>query len=183
MRTSILALAASFALLAAAPRAHAQLPPVLRAGEVDMVLNGTGARSKYLMQMYVAGLYLTGPSRDAASIVAADAPMAIRLYITSGMVTQEKLLESLAEGFAASTGDNVEPIAKEIEQFRQCFAAAVVKGDLIDLVYLPTHGVVVLKNGKRQGAIAGMPFKQALFGIWLSDNPVDDGLKAKLLGK
>ena len=40
---------------------------------------------------------------------------------------------------------------------------------MFDLVYLPTHGVVVLKNGKRQGAVAGhCAFKQALFGIWLS---------------
>jgi hypothetical protein len=183
MRTALLTLAASLALLTSAPRAHAQLPVVLRAGEVDLRLNGSGARSKYLMQMYVAGLYLAGPSRDPVSIIPADAPMAIRLYITSGMVTQEKLLESLDEGFAASTGGDVEPIAKEIEQFRQCFAAPVAKGDLIDLVYLPTHGTVVLINGKRQGAVPGMPFKQALFGIWLSDNPVDEDLKAKLLGK
>ncbi|HMP05316.1 MAG TPA: chalcone isomerase family protein, partial [Lacipirellulaceae bacterium] len=59
----------------------------------------------------------------------------------------------------------------------------IVKGDVFDLVYLPARGVTVLKNGQRVGAIQGLAFKQALFGIWLSNRPADESLRVALLGK
>ncbi len=169
--------------VAIAQHAHAQFPAKLRAGDAQLVLNGSGARSKYLMQMYEAGLYLLSPSGDAGAIIVADGPMAIRLHITSGLVSQEKLVESLNEGFANSTGGKPDALGKEIAEFRGMFAAEIKKGDVFDLVYLPTHGTVVLKNGERQGAVAGLAFKQALFGIWLGEKPADDKLRVALLKK
>jgi hypothetical protein len=146
-----------------------------------LVLNGVGSRTKYLMRMYNAGLYLPERSKDAAAIVAGNSPMAIRLQITSGMVTQEKLVESLNEGFEKSTGGKTEVIRAQIDDFRKVLAVEIAKGDVIDLVYLPDPGVVVAKNGKKLGVVQGIAFKRALFGIWLSDNPVDAGLKKSLL--
>jgi len=49
------------------------------------------------------------------------------------------------------------------------------------MVYLPSHGVIVIKNGKRMGSVTGAMFKQALFSIWLCDNPADEALKQALL--
>lgn len=161
--------------------AHAELPTVLESGGAKLTLNGSGVRSKYLMKMYVAGLYLTKPSKDAKAIVAADEPMAIRLEITSGMVTQEKLLESLNEGFQKATGGKPEPIQKEIDAFRQALKGTINKGDVIDLVYLPGRGVNVSQNGKQLGVTPRLEFKQALFGIWLSENPADATVKRGLL--
>lgn len=161
--------------------AYAELPNTLQAGDAKLTLNGSGARTKYLMEMYVAGLYLAQPSSEPAVIVAADAPMAIRLEITSGFVTEEKLAESLNEGFHNSTGGKPEPIRKEIDLFRKCLAGKIVKGDVLDLVYLPGHGVIVAKNGKQQGIIQGLAFKKALFGVWLSNNPADKDLKRAML--
>jgi hypothetical protein len=155
----------------------------MRAGDVELVLNGAGSRTKYLMQMYVAGLYLAQPSGDAAAIIAADAPMAIRIEITSGFVSQEKLVESLNEGFANATDGKTEPLSDQIDQFRRTFAAPIAKGDVFNLIYLPPHGVVVLKNGKRQGAVAGLEFKQALFAIWLGEAPAEEKLKLAMLRK
>jgi hypothetical protein len=169
--------------LASSATVEAALPSKLKVGDAELTLNGAGERTKLLMKMYVAGLYLAESSGDAAAIVAADATMAIRIEITSGLVTQEKLVEALSEGFNSSTGGKTEPMRDQIDQFRRCFAAAIAKGDVFDLVYLPTHGVVVLKNGKRQGAIQGLDFKQALFGIWLGEQPADEGLKVAMLNK
>ena len=164
--------------------AYAELPSTLDLGDQKLALNGSGARTKYLMEMYVAGLYLAQPSSDPAAIVAADAPMALRLQITSGLVTEEKLVESLNEGFNNATGGKPEAIRKEIDLFRKCLAGKIAKGDVLDLVYLPGHGVIVAKNGEKQGAIEGIAFKKALFGVWLSQNPADKDLKrAMLLGK
>ncbi len=163
------------------PAAHAELPKTLNAGDAKLVLNGSGSRNKYFMKMYVVGLYLSKPSADGGAIVAANAPMAMRLEITSGMVTQERLVESLNEGFEKSTHGKPDEVRREIEQFRGLFAKAIAKGDVFDLTYLPSQGVVVSKNGKRQGIVQGLSFKKALFGIWLSEDPVDKGLKSRLL--
>jgi hypothetical protein len=160
----------------------AELPPTLKVGEQELVLNGSGSREKYFMELYVAGLYLPERSNRPDAIVAADAPMAIRIAITSKLVSQEKLVESLNDGFENSTKGKTEPLAVQLEQFRKAFAEEIVRGDVFDLVYVPSHGVMVFKNGKRAGDIEGLPFKQALFGIWLGERPADKGLKAGMLG-
>ena len=165
-----------------APRhVQAELPATFQVPGAKLKLNGVGSRTKYLMRMYNAGLYLPQPSKDAAAIVAANSAMAIRLQITSGMVTQEKLVESLNEGFEKSTGGKTEVLREQIDEFRKLLAVEIAKGDVIDLVYLPDPGVIVAKNGKKLGIVQGIAFKRALFGIWLSDSPVDAGLKKALL--
>ena len=177
----------AFAVLAFAGETPAngagvELAPTLKVGEKILVLNGAGNRNKYLLDLYTAGLYLTQPSNQPASIIEADAQMVIRIVITSKMVSQEKMIASLEEGFQNSTRGDIEPLRADIQRFRQCFADEIVKGDIFDLVYLPGQGVGVFKNGKQQGAIAGLPFKRALFGIWLSEQPADARLKQALLG-
>ena len=163
--------------------AHAteKLPAQIQAGEHRLVLNGSGVRTKTFLELYVAGLYLTQASSNPATIIAADEPMALRIKITSGFVSQSSLVESLEEGFKNTTGGDTRAIRQEIEQFRECFKDEIKKGDVFDMVYLPQHGVIVNKNGKLKGAVAGPKFKQALFGIWLSDKPADSALKQALL--
>lgn len=165
----------------AATASRAELPTVLESNGTRLALNGTGVRTKYFMKMYAAGLYLTAPSQNAKTIVAADEPMALRLEIVSGAITREKLLESLDEGFAKSTGGKVQALESQIEQFQQTLAGPINKGDVLELVYLPGRGVAVSQNAKPLGIVQGLPFKQALFGIWLSDSPADATLKRGLL--
>jgi hypothetical protein len=160
----------------------AQLPSTLKVGEQNLVLNGAGERHKYFLDLYVAGLYLTEPNSESKTIIDADAPMAIRIAITSKLVSQEKFLDSLQEGFQKSTGGKLEPIRAEIKKFRQCFAEEIARGNVFDLVYLPSHGLMVYKDGKQKGIVPGLAFKRALFGIWLSDRPADANLKQALLG-
>ena len=54
----------------------------IQAVEHRLILNGSGVRTKTLFELYVAGLYLTHSENDAATIIAADEPMAIRIKIT-----------------------------------------------------------------------------------------------------
>jgi len=176
---AILAIA-SLTVLADQVRA-AEFPQQIQAGEHRLVLNGWGARTKTFLQLYVAGLYLTQPSSTPAAIVSADEPMAIRIKITSRFVSQATLVASLAEGFHNSTGGNVAPIRRQIDQFRRCFKEDIAKGDIFDMVYVPKHGVFVNKNGSLKGVVAGAEFKRALFKIWLSDNPADKNLKQAML--
>ena len=55
-------------------------------------------------------------------------------------------------------------------------------GTIYDLLYVPSTVVTVLKNTVQAAVIKGLPFKQALFGIWQSADPVQNSLKEELLG-
>jgi hypothetical protein len=159
-----------------------QLPDRLQAGDSELVLNGGGVRSRYMMDLYVAGLYLPARDADGARIVAADEPMAIRLQIISSLITSDRMEEATREGFENATGGNTAPIRDEIEQFIEVFRTEIKVGDVYDLVYVPGTGVEVFKNGNRESVTPGLALKRALFGIWLGEKPAQKNLKNGLLG-
>lgn len=148
-----------------------------------LVLNGANIREKLWIDLYAGALYLTNKSSDAAAITSADEPMAIKLHIVSKLISSDKMVEAVDEGFKNSTSGNVKPIADKVNKFTSFFMEEIQKNDVFDIVYLPSKGVVVYKNGDEKGTIEGMDFKKALFGIWLSTNPADDDLKEAMLGK
>ncbi|HEX4938642.1 MAG TPA: chalcone isomerase family protein, partial [Candidatus Kapabacteria bacterium] len=47
---------------------------------------------------------------------------------------------------------------------------------------VPNEGVKIFKNNELKNTVAGQEFKQALFGIWLSDKPAQKSLKDEMLG-
>lgn len=177
----ILALTFGCLLALQGPIRADELPQQLTAGEHRLLLNGSGVRTKAFLPLYTAGLYLTRPASSAAQVIAADEPMALRIKITSAFVSQSSLVASLEEGFENATGGRTQPLRDQISQFRQCFAEAIQKGDVFDLVYVPEHGVIVNKNGKLKGVVQGTEFKRALYGIWLCEKPADSALKQALL--
>lgn len=155
-------------------------PSTYKAGNSQLVLNGGGVREKYFMDMYVVGLYLPAKNNEAEAITRADMHMAIRLHIVSGLITSEKMIEAVEQGFAKS--GNVEILRSRIDQFIDLYRETLKKGDYFDLVYIPSKGTVILKNGAYKATITGLDFKQALFGIWLGKVPADDDLKESMLG-
>ncbi len=161
-----------------------EMPDTLNAGDDTLVLNGAGVRKKYLVDVYVGGLYLKEKCHDPVKIIADDEPMAIRLHIISGIVTSEKMAASTLEGFEASTGGNIAPLKDKIDTFISVFKDNIKKGDVYDLVYLPGIGVQSYKNGTLVTTVPGLDFKKALFGIWLCEKPtINLDLKKGLLGQ
>lgn len=152
----------------------------------NLLLNGAGIRNKWFMDLYVGGLYLKEKQADADSIIAAQEPMAIRLHITSDMITSERMTDATREGFEHSTQGNEEPIMKEISTLLDSFKQPIQEGDIFDFVYLPQKGVTIFKNdGLLQHIDTGddKAFKEALFGIWLCDKPAQKSLKKAMLGQ
>jgi len=158
------------------------LPDSISAADSTLALNGAGTRTKLFIDVYVGGLYLQNKSNNAQSILNADEPMAVRLHITSGLVTSEKLESAIREGFDCSTKGNIEPMRDEIENFISVFKEKVNENDIYDFVYSSDKGVEIFKNGKLSSTTPGLEFKKALFGIWLSDKPAQKSLKNQMLG-
>lgn len=178
LRISLVALLI-FAL--ASPNASAELTQQLKIGGQALQLNGSGKRTKTFVQIYESGLYLQNPSRDAQAILAADELMAIRVHIMSGFVSRDSLVASLQDGLDRSTGGKMDDIAKETQMFVELLKDEVKKNDIYDFVHVPNQGLYILKNGTMRGAIPGLAFKKALFGVWISDSPVDKDLRQAML--
>lgn len=175
-------------LLAAMPAAALEiggvtLPDALTAGQRELVINGAGLRKKFFVKVYAGGLYLTEKSGDADAIIAADAPMAIRMRFIYDGVSPEKLIDAWNEGFTAATGGDTAPIQAGIDKFNGFFTEEAKAGDTYDIIYSPEQGVRLYRGDRLKGVIPGLEFKRALFGIWLGDEPADDGLKAGMLGR
>lgn len=158
------------------------LPATENFNEQTLVLNGAGVREKLWIDLYVAGLYLDNKTKDASEILNADKPMAIKIHIVSKLITSDKMVDAVTDGFEKSTNGNTAPIQDRIDSILGFFKEDIKKNDIFDLVYLPSRGgVVAYKNGQEKGLVKGKDFKKALFGIWLSNQSADNGLKDDLL--
>lgn len=173
----------SHAALAASIEGHT-IPDQLPAAGGQLVLNGAGLRDKFMIDLYVGGLYLPQKSSDANAIIAADEPMAMRLLIVSSRITSENLSEAVAEGFEHALGDRQAAMQPRIDEFLNTFKQeAINEGDVFEMLYQPGTGTLISKNGKQINTIKGLDFKSALFAIWLGKEPAQDSLKQGMLGQ
>ena len=160
----------------------ADLPSEMEYQGVKLTLNGHGVRVKFFMKVYESSLYLEFSSSDAEEIMNKDEAMAIRIDVTSSLVTVDAMKKALNEGLVKSTDNNTGPIMKEIDQLTSTFNSDVSTGDFYEFIYLPDAGINVLKNSKYIDTIPGIEFKKAFFGIWISNNPIQKNLKKAMLG-
>ncbi|WP_264553347.1 chalcone isomerase family protein [Flavobacterium sp. N2038] len=190
MKKTLLLLTFVFSLQFSTVSAQTQLevngvtvPRKIEIQNKTMQLNGAGGRSKMWLEVYVQALYLSQLSQDPKFIIDSDTEMAVRIEITSSMVSSGKLTKAMNTGFEKSAGSNLESLRPRIEQFKSYLNDAITEKDVFILWYNPLDQTTnVIKNDVVKGKVPGFDFKQALFGIWLSDKPVDEALKKHLLG-
>lgn len=169
--TAVFALFFAVSSAGAAEVGDVTLPDEIRVEGEKLVLNGAGLREKFFVDIYAAGLYLRQPEKDHEKIMAADETMALKIRILSGMIDSEKFTEAALEGFDEATDGNTGPIQDEIDLFLSAFAEEIEKGDEFDIHYVSGEGTKVYKNQEDdpEVVVSGMPVKQALFGIWVSN--------------
>ena len=119
-------------------------------------------------------------SSDENKIIMADENMGVRIVIVSSLVTRERFIEALEEGFVNTTAGKSSP--SDVDKFKKFLNDPFIEGDEIVLNYHKGEAVHLYKNNKERGTFDGLEFKQALFGIWLGGNPADDSLKEEMLG-
>ena len=171
-----------FGVFLALPIYGADTPDQIEYQGSTMTKNGQGTRIIFFMKVYEGSLYLETKSANAQDIINLDAPMAIRIDVSSQMVTADAMKKALSEGLEKSTGNNTDSIMKEINQLSSSFDSGVSSGDYYEFIYLPEKGTHVVKNRELVELIKGFDFKKAFFGIFLSDNPIQKNLKKEMLG-
>ena len=181
-RTAILVILAVSILDTAAlagELAGATLPDTLKSGEMTLKLNGLGLRKKSVFKVYVGGLYLESPSKDAGAILATDQAKAIRMHFLRDL-TKAQLVEAFKEGFEANAKDKTGQKAAFDKML--ALVSDVKEGDTLAFTYLPGKGTTLQAGNKELGVFAGKSFSDAIFSIFLGPKPPSEDLKKGMLG-
>ncbi|GGI87525.1 chalcone isomerase family protein [Shewanella gelidii] len=158
-----------------------EVPDSITPQETLLKFNGAGVRSKFFVDLYVGSLFTTAKVQDGASVLNSDQPAAIRLNVTSGMITSEKMTNALNEGFEKATGGDTSKIDDSIKAFIAVFDEQIKEGDQFTFLSVPGHGITSFKNGKKLSVTGDDIFRKAVLGIWLGQNPTDEDLKEDML--
>ena len=183
-KLTVAAVVLTFALasnLYAAEVAGVTMADSVRVGSTSLVLNGMGLRTKIVVRVYVAGLYLSRKSDDADAIVKADAPKRLVMHFVRD-VSKSQITDAFKESFNDNAGEVRKAEGANIEKFLAAMEA-VKDGDEMTFTYIPDSGTTFAINGKDKLMLPGLGFSQALFSVWLGPKPPTSGLKKGLLGR
>jgi chalcone isomerase-like protein len=157
------------------------LPRRIQAGGRELHLNGTATRKKFIVKVYVAGLYLPVRETDADKILAADEPRHLVMQFVHN-VDKGKMCNAWNEALANNTPDASAELKAQFETL--CgYMEDIRKGEQFVFSYLPGEGTHIEVKGVTKGTIEGKPFADALFKAWIGPKPgPGEGFKKQLLG-
>jgi hypothetical protein len=182
-------LAAALALCLATPApalaakiAGVEFPDTVDAGGQALKLNGVGLRKKFIIKVYAGGLYLGEPSKDAAAIVAADAPKRVRMVFLRD-VSKKQVMDAYREGFEKNSGGpGLKDLEVKLERIGPAIPAELKEGAEMTVTYVPGEGTTVASAAGKV-TVDGKEFADALFKNWLGGSPADEDLKKGMLGR
>jgi hypothetical protein len=188
MKRATLLMLAAAALCAAVPSrpaaarelAGVTMPETLSVGDKTIKLNGLGLRKKVMFKVYVGGLYLETPSKDAAAILASDQARAVRMTFLRD-VDKGKMKDAFVEGFEANAKEKATAQKAAVEKLYELIPD-MKEGQTLSFSYLPGKGTTVSHGDKALGLIEGKEFAEALFALWLGPKPPSEDLKKGMLG-
>jgi hypothetical protein len=152
----------------------------------DLKLNGAGMRTKFVVKVYAAGLYLPEKKSVVADILKQEGPRRVTLQMARDISS-----EDFGKAFMDGLNENVDrsekaKIVSQIGKFGEMFAMVegLKKNDVLHIDWVPGTGTVCELNGKKLGeTVPDVAFYNAILRIWLGDKPVDRSLKTALLGE
>jgi hypothetical protein len=165
--------------------AGVRFSPTATVGGSSLLLNGAGLRTRFVVKVYAAGLYLAAKASTPEAVL--SAPGAKRLHV---VMLRDIDGNDLGKLFTRGMQDNAsrEEFGKSIPgtlRMAELFSAKkrLAKDEHFSVEWLPGQGTQILINGKLQGEPIKEPeFFNALLRIWLGPNPADAALKDALLG-
>lgn len=184
MRKLVLAAALMLAGVAAqaATVAGVKLEDRITVSNHNLVLNGAGLRKKFIVKVYVGGLYLQAKQNNAATVIATDAPRRMVMHFLYS-VSKAQMAEAWTEGLENNT-PKASPEVKTAFKTLESWMEDVPKGNRIILTYVPGTGTTVEVNGKTKGTLGGKAVSDAILNTWIGPKPgPGDDFKNAVLGK
>lgn len=151
----------------------------------ELKLNGAGMRTKVIIKVYAAGLYLADKKTTMAEIAAMEGPRRVKLIMARD-ISSDSFGDAFMEGLKENTSvAERNTLAPQVNKFGQMFASvpSLKKGDVMQIDWIPGVGTQCELNGKKVGeTVPDVAFYNALLRIWLGEHPADRTLKPALLG-
>lgn len=157
----------------------------IQLGNAELVINGTGVRSKF-GKRYAMALYLPARTTEAKAALAAKGPKRVDVRLIKD-VSGETFADAVSGGIHDNSPDAERAALKD--RIRQLADAVVALGEIkagtrIVFDWIPERGTVLSVGGNPAGQpIPGEDFFTALLRVWLGEDPVQRNLKEALLGK
>lgn len=162
------------------------LPDSVSIGGQLLQLNGMGARSRFGIKVYVAGLYAPVRATEAAALIAQPGPKRIA-FVVRYTFSGDTFADAFMEGIRSNAPEAQLPMLKErMDQFSDAMRSVkqIREGDRVTLDYVPAEGTSLVFNDRVVASpISGEDFQRAVLGIFLGEKPVQDSLKNALLGR
>lgn len=152
----------------------------------ELKLNGVGMRTKFIVKVYAAGLYLPEKKNTVADIMKIEGPRRLTL-----VMMREISSDDFGQSFMTGLNNNIDKADKsryvtQISKFGEMFGTidGLKKGDVLHIDWIPGTGTQCELNGKKIGeTLPDVNYYNAVLKIWLGDKPADSALKPALLGE
>jgi hypothetical protein len=152
----------------------------------DLKLNGAGMRTKFIIKVYAAGLYLPEKNRNVADILKMDGPRRVTMVMMRDLSSDD-----FGQAFMTGLNNNIGAAEKsrfvtQISKFGEMFGSieGLKKGDVLHMDWIPGSGTQSELNGKKLGeSVPDLAFYNAVLRIWIGDKPADSSLKPAMLGE
>ena len=151
-------------------------------GGHQLMLNGYALRKKFIIKVYVAGLYLATKDSIPDQVLAADEARRMHFFFIYG-VHKNQLCDAWNEGLEKNVPDASAELKARFETL--CgYMTDMKKTDLMFLTYVPGQGTTVEIRGEVKGTIPGKDFADAVLATWIGPKPgPGDGFKQDVLGR
>jgi hypothetical protein len=187
MRRTLSLLVLTLALaLTAVPAKAGTLSGITLPDKVDvdghgLVLDGMGLRKKFVIKVYVGGLYLPQKESSAAKVLAADAPRRMVMHFLYD-VSKSQMCDAWQEGLEDNTPNPPAEVDKAFKTLCS-WMDGVGKGQVLALTYLPGTGTRVEISGKVKGTLPGKAVSDAILRTWIGPDPAPgEDFKKAVLG-
>lgn len=157
------------------------LPDTVQVGGKTLMLNGLGLRTKFMVKVYVAGLYLDQKSSDADATMKANAPKQVVMKFLHS-ASKSQMTDAFDEGFSNNSPDATKTMKADIDRLLGALEP-VKPGDEMVFTYVPGTGTTFALNGTQKLTISNPAFAPVLFSVWLGPKPPNADLKKGLLGQ
>ena len=173
--------AASSVGLHAGTLAGVTLPDTVQVSDTTLVLNGLGLRKKFVVKVYVVGLYLEQKSSDPGAIMKVSTVKRIVMHFVHS-ASSHQMADAFEESFKNNAPEASKTMKSDIDRLLGALEP-VKEGDQMLFTYLPGTGTTFAINGKEKLTIADPAFAPVLLSVWLGPKPPNADLKKGMLGQ
>ena len=160
-----------------------QVPQQVTVNGQSLALNGAGLRTVKIafipIKAYVAAFYASAPLKSEEAVLSSPGPLQFTFTFLKS-VSQGQVTDAWQSQIQASMTYSYPDSEKDTAAFVGMFGALSQGG--VEMVQFVGSQTQVYDNGQLKGTIMGRDFQKAFLSLWFGSNPVQQDLKAALLG-